>query len=337
MSKKRKLTLQQKRRVSKQKKQTDFTATDDSREEAEYELRQGLVIAHYGSEVLIEDENEQQRCFFRSHMDLAVGDKVGWHENQDGLGVVEKQFERSTQIQRPDSYGDVKTVAANITQMLITIAPHPEPHSALIDRYIVAAHFHGIAPIILVNKCELIDDATLAPLLDRYRHLEYSVLKVSAKDGTGIDDLKEHLKDNTSIFVGQSGVGKSSLVKTLLPEEEIRIGELSDAEVKGKHTTTHSQLYRFPSGGCCIDSPGIREFGLWHVTKEDVLSGFKEIHEQTFLCKFRDCQHESEPGCGVKDALENGKIHVERFQNYQLIVNQLEDVEIKTRDKIKNK
>jgi ribosome biogenesis GTPase len=126
-------------------------------------------------------------------------------------------------------------------------------------------------------------------------------------------------------------------VQTLLPEENIRIGELSSAEAKGKHTTTHSQLYHFSSGGFCIDSPGIREFGLWHTTPEDVLEGFIDIREHAQLCKFRDCSHKTEPGCAVIAAVENGEIHRERFNNFQLILNQLDDVTIKTQDDLKRR
>jgi len=336
MAKKRRLTLQQKRRISSKK--TKRAADNDDIELDDASLSDGLVSAHFGKEVLIEaDSGAEQRCFYRANLELAVGDRIQWQTNQEGLGVVVKRLERNSQIQRPDSYGDLKTVAANVSQLLITIAPEPEPFAALIDRYLVAAHFHHIEPVILVNKCELIKGETIPEMMRRYENLGYLVQYVSAKKQTGFDNLQSLLKQNTSIFVGQSGVGKSSLVKSLLPNMDIRIGELSDAQIKGRHTTTHSQLFHFPGGGCCIDSPGIREFGLWHVEASDVLAGFKEIQEQAALCKFRDCSHNSEPGCAVRAALDSGAISIERFESYQLILNQLDDVDIKTRDGIKQK
>ncbi len=337
MPKKRKLTLQQRRRIAEQRKINKLNANTDLDTSSLGELTQGMITAHYGTEVLVDSEQTQQRCFFRSNLELAVGDKIRWRPNNEGLGVVESCDERSSLIQRPDSYGTLRTVGANVSQMLITIAPKPEAHSALIDRYLVSAEFHQIHPVILLNKCDLINDDSLDKLLERYKPLGYEVLRVSAHSKEGMTELQELLKDHTSIFVGQSGVGKSSLVQTLLPNEDIRIGQLSEAEAKGRHTTTHSQLYRFPRGGLCIDSPGIREFGLWHTNRDDILSGFKEIYAAAQTCKFRDCAHKTEPGCAVIAAVESGKIHPERFQNYRLIINQIGDVEIKTQEGIKRK
>lgn len=337
MAKKRKLTLQQRKRIAEQRNNAKAKRAPEINPDTLGELQTGVICAHFGTEVLISSAELQTRCFFRSNLELAVGDRVHWRENSDGLGVVESCEARSSEIQRPDSYGTLRTVGANISQMIITIAPEPEPHSSLIDRYLVSAELHNIQPLILLNKSDLLEQNALDNLLDRYKKLEYEVLSVSAHMAESLKTLQEKLNEHTSIFVGQSGVGKSSLVKALLPDENIRIGELSEAEIKGRHTTTHSQLYAFPSGGFCIDSPGIREFGLWHASAEQVLSGFKEIHAASGMCKFRDCSHNSEPGCAVKSAVDRGDIHPERFQNYQLIIKQLDDVTIKTQEGIKRK
>lgn len=336
---KRKLSLQQRRRIAEQRaknkaRQQANAVTEDATELSE--LQPGLVVAHFGHEVVVEGESGTQKCHLRANLDLCTGDKVMWRAGPE-LGVVESRDRRSSEIQRPDSYGKLRTIASNVSQLLITIAPEPAPHSNLIDRYLVAAHLHQLKPLIVINK---VDHSELSQVLEiekTYRSLGYNSIHISAQDGTGLEQFKKALSKNTSIFVGQSGVGKSSLVKLLLPDEDIRIGELSNSEAKGRHTTTNSQLYHFPFGGYCIDSPGIREFGLWHATRADILAGFPEIAEAAEQCKFRNCGHQSEPQCGVKDALVAKRISEARYVSYETIVNQLDDVVIKTQTGIKNK
>ena len=143
---------------------------------------------------------------------------------------------------------------------------------------------------------------------------------------TTLADLKTFLNDRVSVFVGQSGVGKSSLIATLLPGEDLRIGALSENTRKGKHTTTTARLYHFPAGGDLIDSPGIREFGLWHMSPEEVMYGFRELRDIAGHCRFRDCAHESEPGCAIIEALENGEISDERFFSYKRILSTLTEL-----------
>ena len=140
--------------------------------------------------------------------------------------------------------------------------------------------------------------------------------------------LQQWLSTGTAIFVGQSGVGKSSVIQYLLPDEEIKVGKLSEQVKKGRHTTTHARLYHFPTGGDCIDSPGIREFGLWHLTEDDVTAGFRELTPCMGQCRFRNCRHQQEPGCALQNAVTSGAISKERFQSYQLIVASLNDVTV---------
>lgn len=338
---KRKLSIQQRRRIAEQRAKRKAERASESLvseldESSLSEAKPGLVIAHFGHEVLIEGNSDSQKCHLRANLEVCTGDNVLWRSGSE-LGVVESRDERKTEIQRPDIYGKLRTVAANVSQLLITIAKEPEPHANLIDRYLVAANIHQLKPIILVNKFDLESNDALENIIGTYTQLGYSLLKVSAKSDSGIEELQDALKNNTSIFVGQSGVGKSSLIKSLLPTEEIRIGALSNAEAKGRHTTTNSQLYHFPSGGYCIDSPGIREFGLWHASENDILASFPEIAHAATRCRFRDCAHESEPGCAVKEELQNGRILQERYTSYQTILNQLDDVTIKTQAGIKNR
>jgi len=175
---------------------------------------------------------------------------------------------------------------------------------------------------LLINKTDRIDDATrdkVNYLEKTYRDLGYEVLMVSTKNGTGLEEFREYLTHYTSVFVGQSGVGKSSLINALLPESNLRVGGLSERQL-GTHTTTSATLLHFPGGGQLIDSPGIREFGLWHMEEDDVLEGFIEFRPFLGHCKFRDCSHRHEPGCAILAALESGKISATRMDSYRYIL-----------------
>jgi ribosome biogenesis GTPase len=212
----------------------------------------------------------------------------------------------------------MRPVAANIDQVLIVIAPEPEPIENLIDRYLIAIALSNMEAVLVLNKCELSDDSehSLDDLLTVYRDIDIPVLKVSAETGENIETLREQLTGNTSVLVGQSGVGKSSLINALAPELALKTGELSEYATKGTHTTTTALLCHLPDGGTIIDSPGIREFHLWHITEQDVIAGFPEFHEYTDNCKFRNCAHQDDEGCALQQAWEDGKLHPSRWQSY---------------------
>ena len=296
----------------------------------------GQVIAHFGSQVEIEDrERNSYRCFMRANLGpLVTGDKVVFRpgaENDKGIrqGVVETRLDRESELSRPNPYNEIKPVAANIDFIVLVVAPEPHAHANLIDRYLVACENCHIEPIILLNKVDLLDDLSrfhLYPLLERYHDLGYQILQVSAKDPDSLGDLKDFLNDRVSVFVGQSGVGKSSLIDTLLPDVELKVGALSENTRKGKHTTTTARLYHFPAGGDLIDSPGIREFGLWHMSEDEVLYGFRELRDLAGHCRFRDCRHESEPGCALIEAVDNDEVTPERFVSYKRILETLSEL-----------
>ena len=290
----------------------------------------GLVVAHYGTQVAVESEpGHSQRCHLRANLEgLVTGDRVVWCEG-DPMGVVVAQRERHSVLSRPDPYGKLKPVAANIDQILLVIAPFPEPHANLIDRYLVAAEVVGIEPVILLNKTDLLEHEpalrkSIDELLAIYPALGYRIIRTSIKD-SGLEELHNALHERTSVFVGQSGVGKSSLVNVLLPDADIRVGALSQSTQKGTHTTTTALLLHLNCGGTLIDSPGIREFGLWHMSRDQVEQGFREFRPLLGTCKFRDCQHEHEPGCAILQGVEAGQISERRLESYRRIVASLDE------------
>ena len=293
----------------------------------------GIIIAHYGTQLIIEpvgEQGERYRCYLRRNLPpLVTGDRVVWRssDNKDTGGVVVALGDRNNLISRPDSRGQLKPVAANVDYMIVVIAPVPVAYSNLIDRYLVAAEHVGITPVILLNKMDLLvnDESRLVfdTMLDKYKSIPYSVITASTQTEHGLDELKQFLKDRTSVFVGQSGVGKSSLVNVLLPNVDTKVGPLSGNSGKGTHTTSSAQLFHFPAGGSLIDSPGVREFGLWHMEPEDVFYGFKEFRSFLGRCKFRNCCHKEEPGCAIRQALSDGDIHPERLDSYESILNSL--------------
>ncbi|MBB1518073.1 small ribosomal subunit biogenesis GTPase RsgA [Aquipseudomonas guryensis] len=296
----------------------------------------GLVIAHFGIQVEVEALDGEQagqvcRCHLRTNLPtLVTGDRVVWRAGNQGIGVIVAQLPRSSELCRPDMRGQLKPVAANVDLIVIVFAPLPHAHANLIDRYLIAAEHAGIQPQLLLNKADLVDEensAHLNGLLTTYRQLGYPLLEVSAHEGGGMDELQKRLDGHVSVFVGQSGVGKSSLVNSLLPGVDTRVGPLSEVTGKGTHTTTTARLFHFPGGGELIDSPGIREFGLGHVSREDVEAGFIEFRDLLGTCRFRDCKHDREPGCALLKALEDGRIQPNRMASYRHILASLPTAE----------
>lgn len=285
----------------------------------------GLVIASYGASLEIEtDAGESVRCLLRQNLPLiVVGDRVVWQAAQEG-GVVTALLERDTLLARPDVNGELKGLAANINQIIVVAAPAPSYSTELIDQYLAAAELTGIPPVLLFNKIDLITDdarAEIDELLSRYQTIGYRVLRSSTKKNHGLDELTEQLKGHSSVFVGQSGVGKSSLSNALMPGLNIAVKALSEQSGLGQHTTSTSRLYHLPQGGIVIDSPGVREFRLWKMDEQTLAQGFREFHPYLGQCKFRDCKHQQEPGCALKIALEDHKISKVRLDNYHKIIN----------------
>jgi ribosome biogenesis GTPase len=294
----------------------------------------GTVISRFGQHADVENEqNEIHRCNIRrSIKSLVCGDKVLWRQGKEIQhsinGVIEAVHERKTVLSRPDVYDGVKPIAANISQILIVSSVLPVFNADIIDRYLVAAEQTGITPVIVLNKIDLLSSNNqdeIEQQLQLYKDIGYQIIYVSSENKLGVDELRTQLSSHTSIFVGQSGVGKSTLVNTLMPELEVLTKQVSDNSGLGQHTTTVARLYHFEDGGDLIDSPGIREFGLWHLTPQQVCHGFIEFSEFLGNCKFRDCKHQKDPGCALIAAAEKQKVHPKRLASFQRILASLDD------------
>jgi ribosome biogenesis GTPase len=337
VAKRKKLTKVQKRRVSaNQKKRLQQSDADIQIEGLGAQL-QGVVVSRFGQHADIESldldsKGKIVRCNIRRNItSLVTGDKVLWRKGDENLsgisGIVEAVEDRTSVLLRPDYYDGRKPVAANIDQIFIVSSVLPAFTPTIIDRYLVAAEEMGIRPIILLNKVDLLSEelaAEIDPVLDMYRDIGYQVMSISAKLADSVDVVKPLLKNNVSIFVGQSGVGKSSLVNALMPEADVLEGAVSENSGLGQHTTTVARLYHFPSGGELIDSPGIRDFALWHLDEDLIAQGFIEFQDYLGGCKFRDCKHLDDPGCALREALNKGAISQLRFDSYHKIMESME-------------
>lgn len=328
----RRVNANHERRLTKTDKRKEL---DDS---LHGEPQEGIVISRFGMHADVEaSDGSQHRCNIRRTIrSLVTGDRVVWRsgENASVKGIVEAVHERTSVLTRPDFYDGVKPIAANIDQIVIVSAILPELSLNIIDRYLVACETVEVEPLIVLNKIDLLDDESrkfVAQMMDIYRHINYRVLEVSSYTGEGMDEFIAALTGRISIFAGQSGVGKSSLLNALLPPEEkqILVNDVSDNSGLGQHTTTAARLYHFQHGGDVIDSPGVREFGLWHLAAEQITLGFVEFRPYLGYCKFRDCKHGSDPGCAIREAVDKGEIAEERFDNYHRILESM--VDVKTR------
>lgn len=306
---KKKLTQQQKSRITQ--KQQAFDS---------HNAQLGLVLTRSKNQALIECMDTQQElwCNIRSDIDsLVVGDLVYWQQNTEKKGVIESVLPRKAELGRPDRFHKYKVLAANITQMIVVVAPKPMYSELLIDSYLVMAELLGVRVTIIFNKADL-DDAnhTLEhDLRQSYSSLVYLFMSYSQLQ-PNIECLKEVLKDQISIFVGQSGVGKSTLINSLLPEKNLATSPLSMTHEFGQHTTSAAYYFHLGAGGDIIDSPGVRSFGLWKVEKKDLLWGFKEFRPFIGHCKFRDCDHMSSPNCALIEAVKTHKITEKRYENF---------------------
>ncbi|MBI4468283.1 MAG: ribosome small subunit-dependent GTPase A [Acidobacteria bacterium] len=255
---------------------------------------------------------------------IVIGDLVdfSWVDRASGEARITGVHPRRTFLSRkvadrgPRSVSREDVVAANVdTVIIVSSSRRPDLRSELIDHYLVAAARGRLEPVICINKVDL-DQAESARMGEIYRALGYPVVYTCAKTGKGLVDLSGLMRSKISVLAGQSGVGKSSLLKALIPGIEVKTAEVSDRSGLGRHTTTTPELTGLPGGGYVIDTPGIRHFTLWQIEPRDVREAFVEIHAAGARCRFNDCSHSHEPDCAVLEAVSEGSIHPERYRNF---------------------
>ncbi|MCB9639316.1 MAG: ribosome small subunit-dependent GTPase A [Myxococcales bacterium] len=290
---------------------------------SEEQLLSGLVVASLGKACEVEYEGEVMMCrprgrlYLEDHVTRPVtGDRVAF-SLEKGQGWIHRIEPRHHVLQRraPET-GKVQILAANMDQILICMAAQDPPfRPGMVDRYLILCEASGIEPLLILNKSELLSPEELQTTLDPFRALGYRCLPISVYAKQGLEELRAELENKNSVLTGPSGVGKSSIVNFFEPALQLRTGEISAYTRKGKHTTTVSRLFPF-LGGTLMDTPGIRELGLISVTAEELPRCFREMQPYLEMCRFRNCQHDAEPHCAVKEAVEAGEIQRRRYESY---------------------
>jgi ribosome biogenesis GTPase len=294
-------------------------------------VREGRVVASHGRDAVVADETGLRvHCRLQGRrLSVVCGDRVRWSlaTTEGGTGVITALLPRRNCLSRIDARGAAEPVAANLSQVVAVLAPVPAPDFGLCDRYLAAAEWNGLGACIVANKCDL--DAPSRELDDglaEYARIGYPVVRSSKRLEGGTDVLRDRLSGATSVLVGQSGVGKSSLTNALIPGIEAAVDEVSRASGAGRHTTTSARLYALPSGGELIDSPGVRDFAPPLPAAREVAGGFREIALRAGGCRFRDCLHRGEPGCQVAAAREAGEIAARRLDSYRRLLELAEEM-----------
>ena len=295
----------------------------------------GVVIKRTNNSYLIETGQGTLTCGLAGRLrnetrtdPVVIGDVVRWIEIGRETGQIVEVLPRRNQLARrsavpmPTAHAHAQAIAANVDQIVaVFAAANPRPKWNLLDRYLVSAEAADIPALICLTKLDLVEGrpeaAEIHAVMAEYQAIGYPVILTSAVTGAGLNELDAALRDRLSVFVGKSGVGKTSLLNALEPDLGLRVQETSQSTGKGRHTTTHFEIFSLASGGSIIDTPGLREFGLWNVEQDDLALFFPEMRSLVGTCKFGlDCEHDQEPGCAIRRAVGMGAISPYRYQSY---------------------
>ncbi len=284
-------------------------------------MNTGRVVAAHGRRFLVEAGAQIIECVTRGRKsDIVCGDQVSFATTHADSGVIEQVEARKNLLYRSDEFRS-KLIAANLDQAVVVVAAVPYFREELLIRCLVACESADIPVLIVLNKADLPETETLHQHLQNYAELGYPQITVSAMGD--LSELEAQLRGKTSVLVGGSGVGKSTLLNHLVPDAEAATGEISRALDAGKHTTTQARLYHLPAGGDLIDSPGMQEFGLQHLDQAALMQAFPEIRTRAGECRFYNCRHMKEPGCAVLAAAQTGAMLPNRLRVYQSLAGQL--------------
>ncbi|MBS4539742.1 ribosome small subunit-dependent GTPase A [Clostridium sp. D2Q-11] len=287
-------------------------------------MLEGIIIKGIGGLYYVKTDKGLYECkarglFRKDKIKPLVGDKVLIELNDiDDMGYIMEIKERDTVLIRPP--------VANVNQVIIVFAlKDPSPNLWLLDRFLILAEKENLDAVICFNKIDLLEKDELEKINNIYNNSGYEIINTSTKQEEGIEELKKVLKDKISVFAGPSGVGKSSLLNTIQPNLKLQTGEISEKTKRGKHTTRSSQLMELYFGGWVVDTPGFSSLDINFIEENELQDYFPEILEYSVDCKFNDCKHYKEPKCGVKDALEEGKISEERYNNYLMFLDEIKN------------
>jgi len=289
-------------------------------------MERGIILKRYGGFFYVYSNGKIFECVCRGknrllYDDIYPGDLVEFVPGEDekiDKGVIEGLLPRNNLLIRPS--------VANVSQVICVVAlKYPNPNLFLLDRLLVNAEFYSLKAVICLNKKDLASGQNTKKIINIYQDLGYKVVITSAKTGEGIEQLKGELKDNLTVFAGQSGVGKSSLLNAIVPGLRLKVGEVSKKLKVGRHTTKHVEIIKLPQGGFVADTPGFSRLDLPEMYPEELGNYFPEIREFRVKCKFSSCLHDNEPGCNVKAALEQGLINEERYGNYLKLLEEVRE------------
>ncbi|HEX7454752.1 MAG TPA: ribosome small subunit-dependent GTPase A [Gallionella sp.] len=283
------------------------------------DILKGRIVAAFGRQYLVRlVDGSLLPCLTRGKKsDVVCGDNVEVKRSGDNQGVIERTEPRTSLLHRSDAYRS-KLIAANVSQIIIVVAAEPSFSDEVVTRCLIAAFDQNLSVLIVLNKCDLpVPAAAARRQLEAYRAIGYNVLELSAVQD--VSALRPLLQGQTSVLVGQSGMGKSTLINALLPDAQAATREISTVLDSGKHTTTHAKLYKLDEISSLIDCPGVQAFGLHHLTLGEIEQGFIEFAQYLGQCRFRDCHHLHEPGCALLEAVAAGKINARRMELFQQI------------------